>query len=98
MTVSTGMQGGHKPSRFMAESNLHEPEEQKAPRWWLFLSRVAPMGGFWGSAALLQLLALQEVGKQSRQAGWAQQPVVSRVSLAGARAVPMVVSARWPRW
>lgn len=97
MAVSTGMQGGCKPSRFVAESNLHGLEEQKAPRWWLFPSRVAPVGAFWGSAPLLQLLVLQELGKQSRRAGQAPQPVASRVSVAGAGAVPTAVPAWWSR-
>lgn len=91
-----GTQGGCKPSLFAAESNLHELEEQKAPHWWLFPSRAAPIGAFWGSAPFLQLLALQEVGKWGGRAGWAQQPAVSRVSLAGAGAVPVVVPAWWP--
>lgn len=60
------MQGGHKPSHFMAKSNLHELEEHKAHLPVVISEQGCTHGCFLGPTTLPWLLALWEVGKQSR--------------------------------
>lgn len=93
MAASTGLQGGHQPLCFVAESNLRELEEQKAPGWWLFLSRGHP----WVLSGGQHLSCSSWLSRRwENTAGQARRPAVSGVSVAGAGAVPTAVPARWP--
>lgn len=90
MAVSTRVQGGRKPSRFMAESNLPQPEEQKAPYRWVFLCTHGCFLGLSTSPA-----APGSPGG-GNTAGRARQPAASSVSVAGAGAAPTAALAQWP--